>query len=130
MKIHFLIHSKYSQVDFVWDEKEAVDKEAMYSFHDVRVAVFLCCDNICKKLLAQKLHMSHLSIPLLLPDITNKNRFVLQTWALRGKLCNCSFLQKNIRDFVFFSDFLVIFGYSLALNVLTRPPMKSYIFQK
>jgi len=69
--------------EFNWDEdKSAID--VMYSFHDVRVAVFMCCDNICKKILAQKLHMCHLSIPLLLPDIFNQDRFFMQMWALRG----------------------------------------------
>merc|ERR1711974_211732 len=44
--------------------------------------------------MAQKLYFSHLSIPLVLPNITNPSKSVMQWWAYRGMRYDPDFAEK------------------------------------
>ena len=76
------------------DEKEKQSKNAAAkAFHldDLKLAVFLCSDNILKKILAQKLFFSKLSVPFVLPDTEGKSRMKVQWWAFHGMRTDVDF---------------------------------------
>ena len=61
-------------------------KKICFNPMDVVAAVFLCSSNFLKQLLSQKLCMTKLSIPFLLPDVDNT--LILQKWSLRDIILN------------------------------------------
>jgi len=66
-----------------WDVLDA-DVVVPYTYIDIAVTVFMCCDNECKTFLSNMLHKSGLSAPIVLPDMSPDNGLVVQISALRG----------------------------------------------
>ena len=66
-----------------------------FDLDDVKVSVFLCCDNILKKILSQKLFFSKLSVPFVLPDLSGRDNMIVQWWAFRGMRADVNFAHTS-----------------------------------
>ena len=78
-------HSGWTNNDSGWtNEVDEKDTTICYSYLDISIIVFLCCDNNCKQLMTSKLDKSQLSAPLILPDTNNKGGISVQLPVLRG----------------------------------------------
>merc|ERR1712150_295207 len=72
--------------DWSDDDDSVGEKKVLYTYLDVAISVFLCCNKKCKTLLAQKLRESKMSVPIILPDMENPGGIIVQSSALEG-LC-------------------------------------------